>query len=158
MIHKSVKNLCKLLKDKGMLGIAESFTGGAVCAEIVKHEGVSNFLKKAIVCYSYESKMDDLGVSRFVLENYGAVSEQCTSAMLNGILNNHDCDFAIVTTGNAGPTAETEGEEGLCFVGVGTKQLRQVFKFQIYGKRELVINSGTTLALEKAVEFFKDLV
>ena len=158
MIRKSVRDLYKLLKDKGMLGIAESFTGGAICAEIVKHEGVSNFLEKAIVCYSYESKMDDLDVSGFVLENYGAVSEQCASAMLDGLLNRHNCDFAIVTTGNAGPTAETEGEEGLCYIGIATKNLRQVFKYQFYGKRELVINSGTAIALEKAVEFFKDLV
>lgn len=158
MIHKSVRTLCKLLKDKGDLGIAESFTGGAICAEIVKHEGVSNFLKKAIVAYSYDSKMLDLGVSRFLLENYGAVSEECASAMIDGILNRHNCDFAIVTTGNAGPTAETDGEEGLCYIGIGTKQLRQVFKYQFYGNRELVINSGTTIALEKAVEFFKDLV
>ena len=153
MINDFAHSVYDILVHKGYLSTAESFTGGAVCAELVKISGMSELLKKGLVCYSNESKINDLKVDSFIIDKYGAVSEQTAKAMLDGIIN---CgyDFAIATTGNAGPTSEKEDEVGVCYIGVATKNDYCVQKFRFDGDREFVIKQGTQKALECASEFF----
>ena len=157
MINRYAGDVYSILIKNGELAVAESFTGGAVCAELVKIAGMSGLLKNGFVCYSNESKIKNLGVPYEIIEKYGAVSEQTAAKMLDGLIG-LGYDFAIATTGNAGPGAEKEGEVGLCFIGVSTKEEKKVWKFHFDGDRETVINSGVKAALECASKFFSEKV
>ena len=93
-----------LLKKKhSTLGIAESCTGGYVSHLITSIAGSSAYFNGAIVSYSNEVKMSTLGVSKETLENYGAVSEQCAMEMAVGARRVLNSDYALSTTGIAGP-------------------------------------------------------
>lgn len=92
-----------LKKNQATLGIAESCTGGYVSHLITSIAGSSAYFNGAIVSYSNEVKMSTLGVSKETLDNYGAVSEQCAMEMAVGARRVLNSDYALSTTGIAGP-------------------------------------------------------
>jgi nicotinamide-nucleotide amidase len=110
-----------LQKQKQTLGIAESITGGMVTSSIVDVPGCSNVLMEGRVTYSNESKIKLLDVSLETLKNQGAVSAESALEMAKGMRKNAGVDFALATTGIAGPSGATEKKQvGLvyfCWVG-----------------------------------------
>lgn len=154
-LSDKVAALYDLLVGKGNLCVAESFTGGGICANLVLKEGMSNLLKKGIVCYSNQSKIIDLNVDKSIIDNFGAVSQQTASAMLDGIIA-LGFDFAIATTGNAGPTAEKQGEEGVCYLAVATKFAKSIIRTVYFGTRNQNIQSGIEGAIDLALDFFRE--
>ena len=136
-----------IVRLDGTLAVAESFTGGAITAELVKVPGASNKLVKGIVCYSVDSKISDVGVDKDVIKEFGAVSYETAECMASSLVVNSGCDYAVATTGNAGPTAEKEGEVGVCYVAVASKDQTVVEKYQFGGDRAAVINAGKKQAL-----------
>lgn len=105
------------------LSIAESCTGGLIASLLTKHSGVSSVFKGGVVSYANEIKESWLGVSTDTLERFGAVSELCVREMLEGVLNASLSDFAIATSGIAGPTGgSVEKPIGTVFVGARTKE------------------------------------
>lgn len=142
-----------LLKIRGKrLKVAESFTGGAIAAEIVRVPGASNFFTEGIVSYSNLSKMSRLGVEPRIIKQTGAVSIETAYEMAAGLLTDQDCDIALATTGNAGPTAEKPGTEGVCFIAVGDKSGIHIFEYRFEGDRRTVIESGVKAALYRLCE------
>ena len=117
-----------LLASDKKLSIAESFTGGGVASALVAFPGMSKCLLECIVAYSNESKEKRLGVSHKIIETRGAVSADTAFEMASGLLAEPSCDIAVATTGNAGPTAERNGQVGLYFVAVGDRNAIHVFK------------------------------
>ena len=93
----------KLLATEHTLAIAESCTGGMLASQLIDFAGSSAYLKHAVVSYSNEAKMALLGVPVSTLETYGAVSTQTAEAMAEGARKVLDCDFALATSGVAGP-------------------------------------------------------
>lgn len=110
----------KLLKEQGaMLATAESCTGGLIARRITETSGSSAYFKGGIVAYSNEIKEQLLGVRHETLEQYGAVSEQTAKEMALGCLNVMGADYAIATTGIAGPTGGTDEKPlGLVYIAV----------------------------------------
>ena len=110
----------KLLKERGaMLATAESCTGGLIARRITETSGSSAYFKGGIVAYSNEIKEQLLGVRHETLEQYGAVSEQTAKEMALGCLNVTGADYAIATTGIAGPTGGTDEKPlGLVYIAV----------------------------------------
>ncbi len=131
-------NLLNALKEKKLwISVAESFTSGRVSAEIVKIPGASAVFYEGIVAYSNQSKNARLNVSESTLKLYGAVSPQCCAEMSQGLISTGKCDFAISTTGIAGPASDdTKKPVGLCYLGFSTKNFTEVFEYNLKGNRE----------------------
>ena len=85
------------------VAIAESCTGGLVCAALTEIPGSSEVLDAGYVTYSNEAKMHDLHVSDEVVETFGAVSIATAWAMAQGALASSKADVAVAITGIAGP-------------------------------------------------------
>lgn len=90
------------------LAIAESCTGGLVCAAITEIPGSSEVLLAGYVTYSNEAKRSELKVSGDVLETFGAVSIATAWSMAQGALEESGADVAVAITGIAGPGGGSE--------------------------------------------------
>ena len=89
------------------LAVAESCTGGLVCAALTEIPGSSDVLDAGFITYSNEAKMANLKVSEEVVETFGAVSIATAWAMAQGALASSNADVAVAITGIAGPDGGT---------------------------------------------------
>ena len=95
-------------RDAGrQIALAESCTGGLVCAALTEIAGSSAVLDRGFVTYSNEAKVERLGVSQDIIETFGAVSIACVWAMAQGALANSKADIAVAISGVAGPGGGT---------------------------------------------------
>jgi nicotinamide-nucleotide amidase len=96
------------LRANGLtVGTAESCTGGAVASLLTSVPGSSDYYRGSVISYANEIKRDLLGVSEDDLARYGAVSRPVVEQMAKGALKVLDCDYAIATSGIAGPGGGT---------------------------------------------------
>lgn len=91
-----------------MIAVAESCTGGLVCAALTEIPGSSAVLDRGFVTYSNEAKRQLLGVSDDIIEAFGAVSPATAWAMAQGALSRSDADVAVAISGVAGPDGGSE--------------------------------------------------
>jgi nicotinamide-nucleotide amidase len=97
------------LKSKGKrLAIAESCTGGTIMSRLVSIPGSSEIISGGVITYSNESKINLLKVRSETLEKFGAVSRECAEEMAIGVKELYNADYAIATTGIAGPGGGTD--------------------------------------------------
>lgn len=139
------------------VGTAESITAGAVAARLAKPAGASAYLQGGIVSYAYDVKERILGVPRSVLDNPGAVSDECARRMAMGAREALNATYAVSTTGIAGPSGATSRKHvGLVFIAVagpkGTHGEEHVFP----GDREEITNASTERALEMLLSYLED--
>jgi len=92
------------------VAVAESCTGGLVCAALTEISGSSEVLDAGYVTYSNEAKAADLHVSADVVETFGAVSVATAWAMAKGALEASNADIAVAITGIAGPDGGSPGK------------------------------------------------
>lgn len=105
-VAKAIQNL---FQSRGFtLAVAESCTGGLIAHEITAIPGSSAHFLGSMVTYSNESKIAVLGVRKETLENHGAVSEEVVREMAEGVRQKLGSDFAISTSGVAGPGGGSE--------------------------------------------------
>ena len=90
--------------------LAESCTGGLVCAAITEIPGSSGVLERGFVTYSNEAKIESLGVSAELIDTFGAVSVAVAWGMARGALKHSDADVAVAITGIAGPGGGSESK------------------------------------------------
>ena len=111
-----------ILINKGKtLATAESCTGGMIASKFTAQAGASAYFLCGVVSYSNESKNKVLGVQMSDIAQFGAVSEQVAMAMARGAKAVSGADFAISTTGIAGPTGGSkEKPVGTVWIGVAT--------------------------------------
>jgi len=88
--------------------VAESCTGGLVSAALTEVAGSSSVVERGFVTYSNDSKQELLGVSRDIIDTFGAVSVACAWAMAQGALTHSHADVAVAISGIAGPDGGTE--------------------------------------------------
>lgn len=140
------------------LAIAESCTGGKIAQLFTAKAGASQYLKGGVVTYSTESKIDVLGISKDLIEANSVVSAQVAEAMAKQVMNLFKSDFAVATTGNAGPTkGDTDEEVGTVFIAIATKSAVYSEKFSFGNLRSKVINKAVNKALEMLQkEIFKN--
>ncbi len=111
-----------LIENKLTIATAESCTGGLLSSRLTDVSGSSDYVKLNFVTYANEAKHKILGVTTEVLDNYGAVSEECAQQMAQGLFNVTGCDVALCTTGIAGPTGGTPQKPvGLVFISIRYK-------------------------------------
>ena len=103
------ETLIELLKKQNrMLAAAESCTGGGVSARITAISGSSTVFCGGVVSYTNQIKQNVLGVPEEILQTYGAVSEECTAKMAEGVAKLCNADTAFSVSGVAGPSGGTE--------------------------------------------------
>jgi len=90
------------------IALAESCTGGLVCAALTEISGSSAVLDRGFVTYSNEAKMESLGVQSDIIEAFGAVSVATAWATAQGALKHSNADVAVAVSGVAGPGGGTE--------------------------------------------------
>lgn len=90
-----------------MIATAESCTGGGIADAITAVAGCSAWFDRAFVTYSYEAKVEVLGVHQASLDVHGAVSEIVVQEMARGALVRSRADVAIAVSGIAGPAGGT---------------------------------------------------
>ncbi|GGK25069.1 CinA-like protein [Yeosuana aromativorans] len=148
----------QLTKLKQTVAVAESCTGGKVAERFTSHPGASNYFKGSVVSYATESKIDVLGIPKEVVETYSVVSAQVAEAMAKHVLGMFNSDFAIATTGNAGPTkGDSDAEIGTVFIAIATRNGVYSEKFMLGNHRSKVINKAVNKAFEMLLkEIFKN--
>ncbi len=155
MTNVPEQELFELLGDQQEITVAtaESCTGGNVAGRITRVAGSSAYMMGGIVSYSNDAKANLLGVSRDVLENPGAVSEQCATQMAEGARRALGATFGVSTTGIAGPSGGTARKPvGLVYIGVSGPGGTTVEEHNFSGDRAQVIESATMRALEMLVD------
>jgi nicotinamide-nucleotide amidase len=139
----------RLLKSiSAKVAIAESCTGGKIAQTITSVSGSSNYFIGGIVCYDNIVKVNQLGVSPTLIEQYGSVSEQVVAALLSGCLNLFDSDYAIAVSGIAGPEGGTEEKPlGTTYIGVADKAQQRIHHYVFANSRNINIEYSTMFAL-----------
>jgi nicotinamide-nucleotide amidase len=111
-----------LTARKQTLAIAESCTGGYLAHRITNVSGASAVMLAGSVTYSNEAKVVMLGVDSAMIEKHGAVSEQVAQAMAEGARARANSDFALATTGIAGPGGGSEEKPvGTVFIALAAR-------------------------------------
>jgi PncC family amidohydrolase len=130
------------------LATAESCTGGGVAARITSISGSSEYFQGGIVAYSNEAKASLLGISREILTTKGAVSAECAREMAAGARRVFGADFAVATTGIAGPGGATARKSvGLVYIALADSDGVTVEEFHFPGGRRVVTDAATDAAL-----------
>ena len=136
------------------LSCAESCTGGAISTRFTAHPGASSFFKGSAVTYAVDSKTSLLGVESSMIDQYGVVSGPVASAMALGAQKKYKSDFALATTGNAGPTKGDLGQEvGTVFIGLATPEGVESLQFNMGNNRTRVIHKTVNHAFEILYRF-----
>jgi len=140
-------------KKEKTITIAESCTGGLLASKITSVSGASNILHGSMVTYSNEIKEKWLGVRKETLEQYGAVSQECVSEMLDGIQKAAEASIAVAISGIAGPTGGTkEKPVGTVYIGVLNGDLKRVEKFFFEGDRTFIQELAARTAIEMIID------
>lgn len=112
----------EVMRERGLtLAVAESCTGGAIASLFTAMAGASAYFLGGVVAYANEVKRDVLGVNYDDIMTHGAVSETVARQMAEGVRRITGADYAIATTGIAGPTGGSEAKPvGTVWMAVAT--------------------------------------
>ena len=139
-----------ILTRKGLkLAVAESCTGGTIASKFTAMAGASAYFTTGVVSYSNEAKSDILGVNPDDIRLYGAVSEQVARQMAEGARRVGKADYAIATTGIAGPGGgSTEKPVGTVWMAVATPTQTIALVRNCGTDRSQVISRASAYAIE----------
>ena len=146
-----------ILIDRGeTLAVAESCTGGAIASKFTAQAGASAYFLCGVVSYSNESKSNVLGVQMSDILQYGAVSEQVAKAMAQGARVISGANFAVSTTGIAGPTGGSkEKPVGTVWIGIATPEKCFAVLKNCGTDRSQIISRATAYAVAMLYEELK---
>jgi len=137
----------EMAKEKGLtVGVAESFTGGALIARLISVPDASEFVNAGYVTYSIGAKEGDLGVPAETVERHGAVSGETAIAMAEGARARSGAVVGLSTTGEAGPVPAEE-PVGTMFLGIAWDGGSAFERHFATGDREAIRRWGTQAAL-----------
>jgi nicotinamide-nucleotide amidase len=138
-----------LIKQNKTLSTAESCTGGKIAQVLTAIAGASSYFKGSVVSYGTQVKIDVLGIPESLINEYSVVSKEVVSAMALSIKKMMKTDYAIATTGNAGPSkGDSNAEIGTVFIALATPSEIIVEEFNFGQPREKVIDRAVIKSLE----------
>ena len=127
------KSIGEILKERAeTISAAESCTGGEIAHLITSVPGSSAYFLGSVTSYAISVKEKVLGVPSSVIEKYGVVSAEVAAAMAEGVRKLTSSDYAVSTTGLAGPGGDGINPEGTVWIAVtgprGTRTVRYSYK------------------------------
>ena len=138
-----------LTKQNKTFSTAESCTGGKIAQVISSVSGASAYFKGSVVCYATEVKETVLGIPKELIEKHSVVSFEVVKAMALAVQRIMKTDYAIATTGNAGPLkGDSNAEIGTVFIALATPNEVIVTEFNFGQPREKVIDRAVNKGLE----------
>jgi nicotinamide-nucleotide amidase len=142
--------LGRLLSQQGKtISTAESCTGGKIAQMLTSVAGSSQYFRGSVVSYATDTKVSILGVSQSTIEVHSVVSKEVVKEMVMGIQKLMNTDYAIATTGNAGPSkGDADAEVGTVFIALATPNEIIIEEFNFGQPREKVIDRTANKALE----------
>lgn len=140
----------RLLKQhQKTIATAESCTGGKIAEVLTSVAGASHYFKGSIVSYATEVKINLLNVEETVINKYSVVSAEVAKEMAQNVKKIMNTDYAIATTGNAGPSkGDSEAEIGTVFIALATPQEVVIQEFNFGQPRDKVIDRAVNKSLE----------
>ena len=145
MIAQSVvKNLTK---KKATLSVAESITGGGLASAITEVSGSSKVFVGGVIAYEDSIKISELKVDAKILKKFTAVSEEVAKEMAIGALKKFKTDYAIATTGVAGPGKAYGQKAGTVWVAIASKKEVFAIALSLSGSRDLIRHATIESAL-----------
>ena len=145
---KTASNVIALLRQRGeTLAVAESLTGGSLAKAITDFEGASHAFLGGVIAYSVDSKLHDLDVPKDLLDRHGAYSEATALAMAEGAKRRFGSDWAISTTGVAGPGPSHGVAAGEVWISIIGALKRENIKLSLKGDRGEIRNGAVESAL-----------
>lgn len=146
-----------LTQRQQTLSTAESCTGGAIASRFTAMAGASAYFNGGVIAYANEVKIGILGVNAEDIERYGAVSESVARQMAEGARRATDSDYAIATTGIAGPTGGTKEKPiGTVWMAVATPTHTITALRNCGTDRGQIINRATAYAIEMLYKELKN--
>jgi nicotinamide-nucleotide amidase len=138
-----------LTENKLTISTAESCTGGKIASTLSAIPGASNYFKGSIVSYATETKINVLGIDNEVVAKHGIVSAEVATEMVKSVQQILNSDYAIATTGNAGPAkGDAKADLGTVFIAIATPNAVFVEEFNFGQPREKVVDRAVSKALE----------
>jgi nicotinamide-nucleotide amidase len=138
-----------LSQQQKTIATAESCTGGKIAQMLTSVAGASKYFKGSVVSYSVETKVNVLGIDPNLIEQYEVVSAEIAKAMALNAKRIMQTDYALATTGNAGPTSEPgKASVGVVFIALATPDEVLVSEFNFGQPRDKVIDRTANKALE----------
>lgn len=137
-----------LIERRATLALAESCTGGKIASKFTAMAGASAYLLAGVVAYANEAKTNILGVDAELIRRHGAVSEEVARAMAEGVRRLTGADYALSTTGIAGPTGgSAEKPVGTVWFALATPTETIALKHACGTDRGQVIDRATAYAI-----------
>lgn len=138
-----------LTRQQKTIAVAESCTGGKLSETITSVPGSSAYFKGGVVTYATTSKTEILGVPAELIAMHSVVSAAVAEAMAVRVRDLFKSDYAVATTGNAGPSkGDSDAEVGKVFIGFATPNGVYSEEFSLGEPREKVIGRAVNKALE----------
>lgn len=145
-----------LLAAGKSLATAESLTAGLLAAAIANVPGASGTLVGGIISYNNQIKTELLGVDDALLREQGAVCAAVAEQMASGAASRLNTDYALSTTGVAGPEPHQGKAVGTVFIGVHTPQRTWAEEFKLSGNRDQIRQATVVAALSMLARALKE--
>jgi nicotinamide-nucleotide amidase len=155
--NRIIEKLATLvLANNWMLATAESCTGGGVAKALTEIAGSSAWFGYGLVTYSNPAKQQLLGVRETSLQAFGAVSEQVVKEMVAGACRTSGADFAVATSGVAGPGGGSEEKPvGTVWLAWGNLQEQQTLCCHFSGSRHEIREASINTVLEQLLDYLE---
>ena len=135
--------------NKKTLSVSESCTGGKIAEMITTEPGISSFFRGSLVAYATDTKTSILGINKNTIDKFSVVSKEIAELMAIASNKVFKTDYAIATTGNAGPSkGDADDELGTVHIAIASPKGVVSKKFNFGQPRERVILKTTYKALE----------
>ena len=107
--------------SKKTLSVSESCTGGKIAEMITTEPGISSFFRGSLVAYATDTKTSVLGINKNIIDKFSVVSKEVAESMAIASNKVFKTDYAIATTGNAGPSkGETDDDLGTVHIAIAS--------------------------------------
>ena len=137
----------RLTKKKATLSVAESITGGGLAAAITEVAGSSKVFLGGVIAYADEIKVNQLDVDAKTIKKFTAVSEEVAKEMAIGVRKKFNSDYAIATTGVAGPGKAYGQKAGTVWIAIASKKEVFAIALALSGSRDLIRHATIESAL-----------
>ena len=144
-----LNNLQQLCIEKGVsIAVAESCTAGLIASKLTTLPGSSSYFNGGVVAYHNKIKTKVLGVRQSIIDEKTEVSVEVVNQMAKSVLEKFDANFAIATTGYAGPSGGTNKNPiGTVFIAIASVVGIVVNRFVFLGNRQSIVNQASESAL-----------